>query len=100
MMRIGLLFLFVLAIAAQAANNETVMLQGAAQGTTYHIKFVRPTQDFASKDLRADILHFYSDLSAPIETKKDTVRWQAVLLGLDQLHSAIPVLAEAAGSGK
>ena len=28
-------------------------------------------------DLRDNILHFYSDLSAPIETKKDKDRWQS-----------------------
>ncbi len=36
-------------------------------------------------ELRDDILHFYSDLSAPIETKKDAVRWQNVLVDLNQL---------------
>jgi hypothetical protein len=32
--------------------------------------------DLTSLDLRANILTFYSDLSVPIETKKDRVRWQ------------------------
>jgi len=40
--------------------------------------------------LRDDILHFYSDLSVPIETKKDTVRWQSLLTALDQLKLATP----------
>jgi hypothetical protein len=45
--------------------------------------------------LRDDILHFYSDLSVPIDTKKDTVRWQSVLASLDQLKavSLVPTLA-------
>src|SRR5271157_5572895 len=42
--------------------------------------------DLTSPDLRDNILSFYSDLSAPIETKKDTPRWQAVLASLDQLR--------------
>ncbi len=37
--------------------------------------------DRTTTDLRADILRFYSDLSIPIETKKDKVRWQGVLTG-------------------
>ena len=37
-------------------------------------------------ELRANILNFYSDLSAPLETKKDQARWQAVLTSLDQLR--------------
>jgi Zinc dependent phospholipase C len=51
--------------------------------------------DLITTDLRDDILHFYSDLSAPIETKKDKIRWQNVLTELDQLKavSAVPILA-------
>ncbi len=51
--------------------------------------------DRTTADLREDILHFYADLSAPIETKKDEAHWQAVLTGLDQLKSveATPTLA-------
>jgi hypothetical protein len=44
-----------------------------------------------SPELRDNILLFYSDLSLPIETKKDPARWQAVLTGLDRLKSAAPV---------
>jgi hypothetical protein len=47
--------------------------------------------DLASPELRDNILQFYSDLSVPIETKKDAVRWQAVLTELDQLKSVAPV---------
>jgi hypothetical protein len=46
--------------------------------------------DLTSPDLRENILNFYSDLSLPLETKKDNVRWQSVLASLDQLKSAIP----------
>jgi uncharacterized protein (DUF433 family) len=47
--------------------------------------------DRTSPELRADILDFYSDLSALIETKNDQVRWQGVLTELDQLKSMTPV---------
>jgi len=46
-----------------------------------------------SPELRTNILDFYSDLSAPIETKKDEVRWQGVLTGLDQLKALAPLPA-------
>lgn len=51
--------------------------------------------DQTTPGLRDDILHFYSDLSAPIETKKDDVRWQSVLVDLEQLKLVTqpPVLA-------
>ena len=47
--------------------------------------------DLTSPELRDNILQFYSDLSVPIETKKDQVRWQGVLTALDQLKSVAPV---------
>jgi hypothetical protein len=48
-----------------------------------------------SPELRANILDFYFDLSAPLETKKDQVRWQGVLTSLNQLqhNSSPPVVA-------
>ena len=42
-------------------------------------------------DLRDNILHFYSDLSVPISTKKDKVKWQNVLTELDQLKAVTPL---------
>jgi len=54
--------------------------------------------DLTTTDLRDNILHFYSDTSGPIETKKNAVRWQSVMTGLDQLRSATPVAPNAAGS--
>jgi hypothetical protein len=50
--------------------------------------------------LRDNILHFYVDLAAPIETKKDTAQWQAVLVSLDQLKLLTPAPALAATAAK
>jgi len=47
--------------------------------------------DRTSPELRDNILQFYSDLSAPIETKKDQSNWQNILTELDQLKSMTPV---------
>ena len=47
--------------------------------------------DRTSPELRDNILQFYSDLSAPIETKKDQARWQGVRTELDQLKLVTPV---------
>jgi hypothetical protein len=41
--------------------------------------------DQTTPELRDNILHFYGDLSAPLETKKDPGQWHAVLVSLDQL---------------
>jgi Zinc dependent phospholipase C len=46
--------------------------------------------ELTSPDLRDNILKFYSDLSVPIETKKDNARWQSVLSSLDQLKLVTP----------
>jgi len=44
-----------------------------------------------SPELRANILDFYSDLSASIATKKDQADWKRVLSELDQLKSVTPI---------
>jgi len=54
--------------------------------------------DVTSPELRDNILQFYSDLSVPIETKKDQARWQSVLTALDQLRLVTPA-PFVAGSG-
>jgi hypothetical protein len=46
--------------------------------------------DSTPPDLRANILNFYSDLSAPVETKKDPARWQSVQTSLEQLRQVSP----------
>jgi hypothetical protein len=49
--------------------------------------------DLTTAELRENVLRFYSDLSAPIETKKDETQWRGVLTALDQLKSMAPVPA-------
>jgi hypothetical protein len=56
--------------------------------------------DLTSPELRADILQFYSDLSAPIETKRDPAHWQSVLTSLDQLRLVIPAPVVAASPAR
>ena len=46
--------------------------------------------DQTPPELRANILDFYSDLSLPIETKKDQGHWRGVLMSLDQLRMITP----------
>ena len=46
--------------------------------------------DQTSPELRANILSFYGDLSAPIETKKNQDNWQSVLTSLNQLRLVTP----------
>jgi hypothetical protein len=56
--------------------------------------------DRTSPELRVDILLFYSDSSAAIETKKDQVHWQVVLAALDQLKASAPAPTAAGGSSQ
>jgi hypothetical protein len=51
--------------------------------------------DGTTPELRDNILQFYSELTAPIKTKQDQVRWQGVLTALDQLKSLAPSRAVA-----
>jgi len=45
--------------------------------------------------LRTNILGFYSDLSLPIETRKNAASWQVLLTELGQLQAASPLLDRA-----
>jgi hypothetical protein len=56
--------------------------------------------DLTSTELRDNILNFYSDLSLPLETKKDVGRWQSVLSSLDQLKLVAPSPVLAASPAK
>jgi hypothetical protein len=56
--------------------------------------------DLTSPELRDNILQFYSDPSAAIETKKDQARWQNVLTELIQLKSLTPAPTVAARSAQ
>jgi hypothetical protein len=56
--------------------------------------------DLTSPALRDNILNFYSDLSLPLETKKDATRWQSVLSSLDQLKLVTPTPILAASPAK
>jgi hypothetical protein len=50
-------------------------------------------------ELRANILLFYSDLSAPIETKKNLSDWNSVLSHLDELKLMTPPASVAVSGG-
>jgi hypothetical protein len=51
--------------------------------------------DRTSPELRDNILQFYSDLSLPIETKKEQGDWKKVLTELDQMKALPPVIRAA-----
>ena len=63
------------------ADESYAQLMGQLSGRKF---------DLTSPELRTDILDFYLDLSAPIETKKDAGHWGRLLTQLDQLKSAAP----------
>ena len=54
--------------------------------------------DRTSSELRDNVMQFYSDLSVPIDTKKDPSHWQEMLTSLDQLKSMVPA-PSVAGNG-
>ncbi len=56
--------------------------------------------DLTSRELRDNVLQFYSDPAAAIETKKDQARWQSVLTSLDQLKSLAPLPTMAGGAAQ
>jgi hypothetical protein len=69
-----------------------IYLEGVRGGSLElaNIELAKRNFDLTSPGLRDNILSFYADLSVPIETKKDNVRWQSVLASLDQLRLDTP----------
>jgi hypothetical protein len=51
--------------------------------------------NLTTASLRANILNFYANLSAPIGPKTGSVRWQSILSALEELKLATPVQATA-----
>src|ERR1700675_5087263 len=76
------------------SGKETVAAEYTLTDETYAKLLAKLTETkfaLTTSDLRDNILQFYSDLSVPIETKKDAVKWQSVVASLDQLKLATPV---------
>jgi hypothetical protein len=74
-------------------GNETKAAEYSLTDNTYAQLLTELSEkkfDLTTADLRDNILLFYSDLAAPIETKKDSARWQGVLASLDQLKAMGP----------
>jgi hypothetical protein len=76
------------------SGKTTKPAEYALTDDTYAMLLARLSErkfDLVSPELRANVLEFYSDLSAPIDTKKDQDDWKNVLSELDQLKSMTPV---------
>ncbi len=76
------------------SGKETMAAEYSLTDDAYAKLLVKLSErkfDLTTPELRANILHFYSDLSVSIETKKNTSSWQKLLADLDQLKSVTPV---------
>jgi hypothetical protein len=79
------------------SGNATKAAEYSLTDTTYAdllTKLSAQQFNLTSPQLRADILNFYSDLSLPIETRKDPVQWQGVLVHLSELKALSPAPAQ------
>jgi hypothetical protein len=75
-------------------GKETKAAEYSLTDDTYAtllVKLAKRKFDLTTAALRDNILHFYSDLSLAIETKKDQDRWQNALAALDELKLMTPV---------
>jgi hypothetical protein len=81
------------------SGNETKAAEYSLTDDTYAKLLAQLSNrkfDLTSPELRDNILDFYSDLSAPIETKKERDDWESVLSELEQLKSITPIPVAAA----
>jgi thiamine biosynthesis lipoprotein len=63
--------LLLLVLVAREGAPQPVVLQGVAQGTTYHVKFMAPTKDFDSNDLQADVEKKLAEIDREMSTYRD-----------------------------
>jgi thiamine biosynthesis lipoprotein len=70
-MRFILPLLLLPTLASRSANAETLVLRGAAQGTSYHIKFVRPSTDFDTQKLQVDIDRLLGEIDQQMSTYRE-----------------------------
>jgi len=83
-------------------GKETKAAEYSLTDKTYAVLLDELTKrkfELMSPDLRDNILNFYSDLALPIETKKDSIRWQGVLSSLAQLKLGAAPSISVAGPG-
>ena len=76
------------------SGNPTKMAEYSLANDTYDKllgQLAKNKFDHTTPELRNNILSFYSDLSAPIEAKKDEVRWKSVQTSLDALKAMAPL---------
>ncbi len=82
------------------SGNETKAAEYSLTDDTYAKLLAQLSNrkfDLTSPELRDNILDFYPDLSAPIETKKERDDWESVLSELEQLKSITPIPVAAGG---
>jgi hypothetical protein len=75
------------------SGNVTKAAEYSLADDTYATLLIQLSErkfDHTSPELRENILQFYSDLSIPIDTKKDQHLWEETLTALGQLKSAVP----------
>ncbi len=67
-MRFGLFLLLVFTARSLFASDESMMLQGVAQGTTWHVKFVPPNSTFDAAALQTAIEEKLAEIDRQMST--------------------------------
>src|SRR5262245_50090724 len=75
-MQFKLVFLVLFSLTARVAAGETVLLQGAAQGTTYHIKYVVPKDNAKAaaaepERIRAEVEKLLDEIDRAMSTYRN-----------------------------
>jgi thiamine biosynthesis lipoprotein len=61
----------ILAVATGKARAETLIIRGAAQGTTYHIKYVVPAKGVDGSRLQSDVEKILAEVDRQMSTYRD-----------------------------
>jgi thiamine biosynthesis lipoprotein len=70
-MRSSLQLLLLLTFTSRIASGESIVLRGAAQGTTYHIKIVQPATAVDAKKVHVDIEKMLGEIDRQMSSYQD-----------------------------
>ena len=100
---IALLFL-----TARSGVGETIVLRGAAQGTTYHIKYVAPTKAVDQRQLQVEVEKVLAEIDRQMSTYRNDSeisefnraaagKWFSVSPGVVEVVAAAQAISEKTG---
>jgi FAD:protein FMN transferase len=110
-MRLALVFMLIWACGLRAEETRTITLEGVAQGTTYHIKFVKPAGAFDQERLHQEVEKELAEIDRQMSTyradseisrfnRAPAGKWFEVSRGCAEVVAASRAISEKTGGAQ